>query len=135
MFFTILQSSTVIYYRSYIIVLMLEIRKKCQCMCKKTAAGYNIKATVQCTYIAQGINRSGGRVNIALNNHSILPERGRGGVGWSDLALFSIFETYTLLSIRYIFKSSIPKNRQFPARKRRRTRRKLFIFKKSPVYI
>ena len=32
-------------------------------------------------------------------------------IGWSDLALFAI-KTYTLLSIRYIFRSSIPKNWQ-----------------------
>ena len=34
------------------------------------------------------------------------------GVGWSDLALFSIFETYAMMSIYfwYIFGSSIPKN-------------------------
>ena len=34
-------------------------------------------------------------------------------VGWSDLELFVIFETYTLLSIRYIFRSSIPKVGKF----------------------
>ena len=33
--------------------------------------------------------------------------------GWSDLALFSIFEPYSTLSIRYIFRSSIKKNRNF----------------------
>ena len=34
-------------------------------------------------------------------------------VGWSDLALFRFFETFTFRSIRYIFRSSIQKNRQF----------------------
>ena len=46
-------------------------------------------------------------------------------VGWMNLHFFSDFETYTYLSIRYIFKSSIPKNRQFrpPVRQR-------FLFQK-----
>ena len=39
-------------------------------------------------------------------------------LGWSDLALFWIFETFTLLSIRFIFRSSIPKNGQFRPRGR-----------------
>ena len=37
-------------------------------------------------------------------------------VGWSDLVLFLNFEDYARLSIRYIFRSSNPKNRQFRPR-------------------
>ena len=47
---------------------------------------------------------------------------------------FSIFETYTLLLIRYIFRSSIPKNLQFwPLACMHRTRSKVFIFFLSQV--
>ena len=56
----------------------------------------------------------------------ILPLVQGGGsiVGWIDLQLFAIFKKDTLLPIRYIFKSQIPKNRQIPPRGN------VFIFKK-----
>ena len=33
-------------------------------------------------------------------------------LGWSDIALFTIFETDTMVQIRYIFRSPIPKNQR-----------------------
>ena len=50
-------------------------------------------------------------------------------VGWSDLALFSIFEN-TFLLIRYIFMSSIPKNWQFWPGTRGSQARQSFNFKR-----
>ena len=39
-------------------------------------------------------------------------------VGWRDLALFFIFENLQIWNFRYIFRSSIPKNRRFRLRAR-----------------
>ena len=47
-------------------------------------------------------------------------------VGWSDLALFTIFKHEPLLSIRYISRSLVPKNRQI-----RPQARQSFNFKKT----
>ena len=58
-------------------------------------------------------------------------------LGWSDLALcFRFLKTYTFLLIRYIFRSSIPKNQQISAaRPRARTShvRQSFHFQKIAV--
>ena len=54
-------------------------------------------------------------------------------VGWSDLALVSIFENLhisTFLLNRYIFRNSIPKNRQFRPHARPSHARQSFHFQK-----
>ena len=50
-------------------------------------------------------------------------------VGWSDLAFFRFSKTYTFLLSNYIFRNTIPKNRQFRPRKRTSHGRQSFHFK------